>query len=148
MTAVRVALVAAGLWLGWHGIALLFDLSRPDLVSVLLWFAAAILVHDGIFAPLCALTGATARYYLPRTRWGPIACGAVCTVAVLLITAPVLRRGGAVADNPTVLDRDYPLGLTVALAVIWILVLAAETAGHLRARRLRHSGGNATGSAT
>ncbi|MET7767633.1 hypothetical protein [Nocardia sp. NPDC005366] len=140
MTTLRVVLILAGLWLGWHGIGLLFDLGRRDLVSVILWFAGAILLHDAVFAPLCAATGLTARRYLPHAWWGPVACGAVCTVALLLITAPVLRRGGAIVDNPTVLDRDYPLGLAIAITLIWVLVVGAVTAGRLRTRRTPASG--------
>ncbi|MFD6156805.1 hypothetical protein ACFWF7_19720 [Nocardia sp. NPDC060256] len=125
MTAIRILLVLAGLWLGWYGISLLLDFPRADLLSVALWFAGGILLHDAVFAPLCAAVGATARHVLPGTWWGPAACGAVCTVALFAIAVPVLDRGHAMPDNPTVLDRNYPLGLAVALIVIWALVVAA-----------------------
>ncbi|MEV0355676.1 hypothetical protein AB0H71_06375 [Nocardia sp. NPDC050697] len=124
ITAVRVALLVAGVWLGWYGIAALLGLSRPELISVTLWFAAGILLHDAVFAPLCAAAGVGARQVLPEAWWAPVACGAVCTVTLVLVALPVLRRGGAVPDNPSSLDRDYPLGLGIALAVVWALVLA------------------------
>ncbi|WP_433657010.1 hypothetical protein ACQPW1_36750 [Nocardia sp. CA-128927] len=138
MTAIRILLVLAGLWLGWYGITLLLDFPRADLLSIALWFAGGILLHDGVFAPLCAAVGATARRVLPGTWWAPTACGAVCTVALVLIAAPVLDRGDAMPDNPTVLDRNYPLGLAVALILIWALVLAAAVArlaDHHRSRK-------------
>ncbi|WP_157103681.1 hypothetical protein [Nocardia harenae] len=125
ITAVRAALLAAGIWLGWYGIAALLELARPDLISVALWFAAGILVHDAVFAPLCAAAGVGARRVLPAAWWAPVACGAVCTVTLVLVALPVLRRGGAIPDNPSSLDRDYPLGLGIALAVVWALVLTA-----------------------
>lgn len=62
--------------------------------------------------------------------WSPLACGVGCTAALLLIAVPVLNR--AQPDNPTVLDRNCPLGLAVALAPIWVLVVAATAAGHAR----------------
>jgi hypothetical protein len=34
----------------------------------------------------------------------------------------VYTRPGAIADNPTVVDRDYPLGLWLSLAVLWSCV--------------------------
>jgi len=41
---------------------------------------------------------------------------------LVLLAIPVLSRPGMRPDNPSVLDRDYPLGLTVALAVVWFCV--------------------------
>ncbi|MFB8274327.1 hypothetical protein [Nocardia colli] len=137
MNAIRILLLLAGLWLGWYGISLLLDFPRADLWSVALWFAAGILLHDGVFAPLCAAVGVTARRILPGTWWGPMACGAVCTVVLVAIAAPVIDRGHAMPDNPTVLDRNYPLGLAVALILIWALVIAAAAvrlADHHRSR--------------
>lgn len=137
MTAMRILLLLAGLWLGWYGITLLLDFPRADLFSVALWFAGGILLHDAVFAPISAAVGATARRVLPGTWWGPTACGAVCTVALLLVAAPVLDRGNAMADNPTVLDRNYPLGLAVALILIWALVVAAGVARSVDGHRSR-----------
>ncbi|WP_328412131.1 hypothetical protein [Nocardia sp. NBC_00403] len=126
MTAVRVLLLLAGLWLGWYGLSLLLDLSTPDLLSVAVWFTGGILLHDAVFAPLCAAVGIAARRILPRAWWAAGACGAVCTVALVLIAAPVLRRGHAMPDNPTVLDRDYMAGFIVAVVIVWALVVLAE----------------------
>ncbi|WP_239476677.1 hypothetical protein [Nocardia arizonensis] len=144
MNVVRAALVVAGVLLGVYGLTLLFDLPRADLMSVIVWFAVAILLHDAVFAPLCAALGLTARRLLPATLWAPAACGAVCTVALLLVGAPVLGRGGAVADNPTVLDRDYPLGLTIAVAAVWTCVILAWLAGRARGRRAAHRPSHST----
>ncbi|MGV9823636.1 hypothetical protein [Nocardia xishanensis] len=138
MTALRMLLVSAGLWLGWHGLTLLLDLGPTDLLSVTLWFGGGILLHDGVFAPLSAAAGLTARRVLPGAQWGLVACGAVCTVALVLIAAPVLGREDAAADNPTVLDRNYPLGLAIGITLIWTLVTAAWAAGRIfGARRPR-----------
>ncbi|WP_234391155.1 hypothetical protein [Nocardia suismassiliense] len=147
MTAIRIVLLLAGLWLGWYGITLLLDFPRTDLLSIALWFACGILLHDAVFAPLCAVLGVTARRLLPSTWWAPIACGSVATVALLFIAAPVLGRRYAVPDNPTVLDRNYPLGLAVALVLIWALAgVAAATrlAADHRSRRPRTNSSRST----
>ncbi|MFI6168162.1 hypothetical protein ACIBCN_15380 [Nocardia sp. NPDC051052] len=140
MNAIRILLLLAGLWLGWYGITLVLDFPRADVWSIALWFAGGILLHDGVFAPLCAAVGATARQLLPGTWWGPTACGAVCTVVLVAIALPVLDRGHAMPDNPSVLDRNYPLGLAVALILVWTLVVAAAVlrrTGHHRSRNPR-----------
>ncbi|WP_228832630.1 hypothetical protein [Nocardia brasiliensis] len=137
MTAVRLLLLVAGGWLGWYGITLLLDFPQADLISIALWFAGGILLHDAVFAPLCAAAGITARRFLPGVWWGPAACGAVCTVALLAIAAPVLDRGHAMPDNPTVLDRNYLLGLMAAVVLVWVLVGAAGAAKLVDRRRRR-----------
>ncbi|WP_309231104.1 hypothetical protein [Nocardia sp. SYP-A9097] len=124
MTVIRVLLIALGLWLGWYGISLLLDMNPVDLRSVALWFAGGILLHDGVFAPIAATLGVAARRMLPASWWAPVACGAVCTVTLLLIAVPVIGRAGALRTNPTILDRDYVLGLLISIAMVWALVIA------------------------
>ncbi|WP_433681913.1 hypothetical protein [Nocardia sp. CA-119907] len=135
MTAVRILLLILGVWLGWYGISGLFDLPPTDLASVAIWFAGGILVHDAVFAPVCAAFGLTARRLLPPTWWAVTASGAICSVALVLIALPVLDRRNTMPSNPTVLDRDYPLGLTVALLLVWSLVLTAHAMTNRSGRR-------------
>ena len=40
----------------------------------------------------------------------------------MAIASPVLFRANALADNPTLLDRNYSLGFAVALAIVWAAV--------------------------
>lgn len=119
---VRAGLLIAGIWLCWYGVTLLLHSSSTDLRSIAIWFAAGILVHDAAFAPAAAAIGLAGRRLLPRAWWAPTACGAVCTVAAALIAAPVLGRHRALADNPTVLDRNYVVGFVAMLVVVWALV--------------------------
>ncbi|WP_067571031.1 hypothetical protein [Nocardia acidivorans] len=130
MTVIRVLLIALGLWLGWYGLSLLLDMNPADLRSAALWFAGGILLHDGVFAPAAATLGVAARRMLPASWWAPVACGAVCTVTLSLIAVPVIGRAGALPGNPTILDRDYILGLAISLAVVWLLVAVALLRGH------------------
>ncbi|MEV0029605.1 hypothetical protein [Nocardia sp. NPDC050793] len=131
MTIVRTLLALTGAALLWYAITLLLDFGTQDLISIALWFAAGILLHDAVLAPLSAIVGLSARRILPRPWWAAAACGAVCTVTLMLIATPVLGRGHAVPANPTILDRNYPIGLAILLTIIWLLVLAV-TATHRR----------------
>ncbi|WP_280353443.1 hypothetical protein [Nocardia otitidiscaviarum] len=130
MTPIRVLLVLLGLWLAALGITDLLAMSRTDMISIVFWFAGGILVHDAVFAPLCAIIGTAGRRVLPPHAWAPAACGAVATVTLLLIAVPVLAPGVANADNPTIRDRPYLLGLALALVTVWTLVALATVTVH------------------
>ncbi|MGE0216632.1 hypothetical protein [Mycolicibacterium sp.] len=132
MTAVRVLLVLAGVAAGGYGAVLLWENPTVVLVRILVWAVVAAVVHDLVFAPLCALLGWAGRRVVP-VRWrSPVAVAALCSVVLALLAIPVYGRPGMRVDNPTVLDRDYPLGLWIALAIVW----ACVPAYYLLARRL------------
>ncbi|MGW5377028.1 hypothetical protein ACWESM_16405 [Nocardia sp. NPDC003999] len=123
ITAARAALLVTGIGLGWYGITALLSFAPAELLSVVAWFCGGILLHDAVFAPLSAAIGLGARRILPSGWWAPAACGAVCTVTLTVIAAPVVGRRHAMPDNPTVLDRAYSLNLTAALVIVWSLVV-------------------------
>ncbi|MCX4094720.1 hypothetical protein [Nocardia sp. alder85J] len=135
-TALRAILLVLGVASAWYGIHTLLGFPTTDLISVVVWFAAAILVHDAVFAPLVAAAGVGARHLLPVTWWAPAACGAVCTVALLAVSVPVIGRRHARPVNPTVLDRPYQAGLIAAILLIWLLVALVVVANRIRLRRI------------
>ncbi|MEU4311399.1 hypothetical protein [Nocardia sp. NPDC024068] len=133
MTGTRVLLLLGGLALAGYGATLLVDLG-PDVVrEIALWALLAIAAHDAVFAPLCAAAGYSVGRAVPANWWGALTCGAVCTVTLILVALPVLLAPAS--DNASLLDRNYPVGLAVAVAVVWTLLLC----GHLMNRR-RHGG--------
>jgi hypothetical protein len=123
-----------------YGAVLAAQRSTAEIVSTTLWFGGGIAVHDVLFAPLCLAVAWAGRRVLPRALWGPLALGAVLTCTLALVAVPVLTRGGAVADNPTVLDRNYPVGLAVAVAVVWLPIMAAVVVRLLRERHRQGRG--------
>ncbi|MGW0177900.1 hypothetical protein [Nocardia sp. NPDC003345] len=129
MTTLRILLLLAGLALGGYGVTLLADLGPEVVREIALWSVVAILAHDAVFAPLCAAAGYGVGRLVPATRWGVLTCGAVCTVALLLVALPMLASPAT--GNPSLLDRNYPAGLAVAVGVCWI----AAVCGHLLYRR-------------
>lgn len=137
MTAIRVILGLGGILLAWFGVNLIFEQSPTDLMSIALWFAGAIVLHDGVFAPLCAAAGLGGKRILPPSWWAPVTIGAVCSVTLALIAVPVYGRELAVAGNPTVLDRDYHAGFFAAIAVVWSLVVATVFVRAMVRRRHR-----------
>jgi hypothetical protein len=122
VTLLRGMLMLAGVALGVYGALLLWDNSFDILVRIVVWAAAGVVLHDFVFAPASAALGFAGRRVIPRSWWPPVAVAALCSVVLGLLAIPVFSRGGAHADNLTVLDRDYPLGLWVSLAIVWACV--------------------------
>ena len=133
----RSVLVTAGMAAGLYGLVLLLSGSTADLTSIAIWFAGCVLVHDAVIAPLVVAGGAGAARVLPSSARPPVLAGAICTLTLVAIASPVLFRANALADNPTLLDRNYSLGFVVALAIVWAAVGVSVLLR--RARRSRAS---------
>ncbi|MEU6559530.1 hypothetical protein [Nocardia nova] len=118
MNVLRALLIVAGIASAAYGIGLVLQMNTTDLKSIAVWSAGLLVLHDAVFAPLSAGAGTLGRYLLPAPVRGPVTIGAVTTVVLAIVSVPVVGRAGAVA-NPTVLDRDYGAGLTVALVLVW-----------------------------
>ena len=122
MTSVRALLIAVGLALGAYGAVLLWDNPPVVLIRIVMWAAVGLVVHDFVFAPLCVAVGLAGRRLLPARWRSPVAVAALCTVVLAVLAIPVYGKPGMRPDNPTVLNRDYPLGLWISLAVVWACV--------------------------
>lgn len=117
--AVRWGLVAIGVVIGVYGAWQLWDLPANALFRIGVWAAAGVVFHDFVFAPVTAALGYTSRRLIRGSWWPPVAVAATCSVTLVLLAAPVFDTPGAKPDNPSVLDRGYPLGLGVSLALVW-----------------------------
>jgi len=118
----RVVLIALGSALAGYGAVLLWDLPPVIIGRILVWALVAVILHDLVFAPLCAAVGVAGRRLLPRRWWSPVTVAALCSVVLVALAVPVYGKPGMRPDNMTVLDRDYPIGLWVSLAIVWAAV--------------------------
>ncbi|WP_416971733.1 hypothetical protein [Streptomyces sp. 4F14] len=123
----RILVGAAGLAVMGFGASLLLGL--PHATDVLLWLAAAVVLHDGLIAPLVLLVGRTGVARAPAVRTALIVSGALTAVAL-----PVLLRPGP-RPNSSVLPLDYPRNWLTALAVIALTAAVAHRVGRWRAKR-------------
>jgi hypothetical protein len=136
MTLARVVLIAIGLATGGYGaLLLLTDNPWPIIINIGVWAAAGVILHDFVFAPACVAIGLTGRRLLPRQFHSPVATAALCTVVLMLLAIPVYSRPGARPDNPTVLDRNYPAGLWIAVSVVWAAAMVFLVAQRVFKRR-------------
>lgn len=118
----RWALVAMGVAIGGYGAWQLWEFPTDALLRIVVWAAAGVIIHDFVFAPLTAALGYTSRRLIKGRWWPPVAVAAMCSITLVLLAIPVFDTPGAKPDNPSVLDRDYPLGLGVSLALVWASV--------------------------
>jgi hypothetical protein len=122
VTVGRTCLIVMGVALGGYGAVLLWDNPPVIIVRILVWALAGVLLHDFVFAPLCVTLGFAGRRLIPGKWWAPVVAAALCSVVLTLLAIPVYGKPGMRPDNMTVLDRNYPLGLWVSLAIVWACV--------------------------
>ena len=135
MTAARLAIGAFGLaLLGYAAVLELTTVASAQYPAVMWWVFAAIVVHDGLIAPVVVAFGVIGRG--TARRIGPIAPAvaraalvAAACCSLVLIPGLVVRAVGA--RNPTIHVVDYPL----VLAGLWIAAVAVAGAAVLVGRR-------------
>lgn len=137
----RVALGSFGVALSAYGAWLLVDSQDgAELRSVCVWLAAGVVVHDAVLAPVALVLGWATGRVLPRAA----AAGAAVVFVVLgpltLIAVPVLARSSTDVVNPTLLTRDYGLGL-LELAVVALMLGVWVGVAVLRSAERRRRGG-------
>jgi len=118
--ALGVAVAAYGAWLLLQeGV----DHGGADLVDTGVWLAGGVVLHDFVLVPLTLLLGLALVRLLPAGLRAPVAGGLVVLGTVTLMAVPVLGGWGANADNPTILDRNYPVGWLVVAGVTMLVVV-------------------------
>ncbi|MYT20629.1 hypothetical protein GTW69_10065 [Streptomyces sp. SID7760] len=132
--AYRYAVAGLGLALMGLGGALL--VQQPSPWRIALWLAGAVVVHDGLVAPLviavAALTGALGLRLRGVPRAALIVAGSLTAIAL----PPLLRPGGAA--NPTVVPLDYLRNWLLTMAAVALAAgLYAGTRAALRGARRR-----------
>jgi hypothetical protein len=119
---VRAALILLGIAIAGYGAVLLWEFPVVIIVRIAVWAGVGLVLHDFVFAPLCVVLGFTGRRLIRGRWWTPVTVAGLCTVVLGLLAIPVFAKPGLRPDNMTVLNRDYPLGLWVSIAVVWACV--------------------------
>ena len=127
----RIALIVLGLILGVYGAVLVWQNPPVIIMRILVLALVGVVLHDAVFAPVCVALGFAARRLIPGKWWAPIAVAAFCSVVLAFLAIPVYGKPGMRPDNLTVLDRNYPLGLSISLAIVWLCLLIYFLAARL-----------------
>ncbi|AGL16901.1 hypothetical protein [Actinoplanes sp. N902-109] len=130
MIARRLLIGAGVLTMGY---AVAGALGDPDVkAGVLLFLVVVLVLHDAVFLPLVAATGALVRRWCPA--WlRPYVMGAlIIDAAVTVVGLPMLISAARGSDNASLLPRDYGAGL---LGIYALTALGALLPATLRRRR-------------
>ena len=119
----RLLLGALGVAVATYGGWLLLQEDLSDLVDTAVWLAGGVVLHDFVLVPLTLLLGLALVRLLPANLRAPVVGGLVVLGTVTLMAVPVLGGWGANADNPTILDRNYPVGWLVVAGVTMLVVV-------------------------
>lgn len=120
----RIALcVAGGLLLAFGVFRLITQLDGADLFALGIWLVAAVVLHDGLIAPITIGVGVALTRVPPLARrylQGALLVAALITV----IAVPLIGRRGTQPESKAILLRDYGanlallVGLTAAVALV------------------------------
>ncbi len=76
------------------------------------------LLNDLVVLPVVFLVGWTTRRLVPARVRPVVQGGLICTAIVVVFAYPFVRRFGASPGNPTILPRNYTLGLVEVVGAI------------------------------
>jgi hypothetical protein len=113
------ALMAFGAW----GILMRARATKPPELAA--WVIGAAVVHDLIVAPVVFSVGRTVASMERGGARPAVQVGLVMTGVLVLYSIPVLGEFGRLADNPSLLPRQYGPGLLAALYSVWVLTWVA-----------------------
>ncbi len=133
----RWLLALTGLALLGYGAVLAWEFAASRTVNAVqgaAWFLGGPIVHDGLVAPVVGLAGLGLAKVLPRPWHTPVTVGLVLTGVLTLLGVPLLWRPYGGATNPGLHDRDYGIGLAIALGVVWAVAILAGLAQQHRSR--------------
>ncbi|WP_213813699.1 hypothetical protein [Glaciihabitans sp. dw_435] len=138
----RIALIVGGLLLmGIGGITLLGDVPAKNYLGIAVWFVGALILHDGILAPIIFGISLLLRRSSKRVPFGVllIVQGAAIIAAITTaIVVPAALKKGIGTANSTLLPLDYGVHLLEFYGVL-VVVTAVVIAVYLRVTAKRRA---------
>ena len=142
MRVARTILIGLGVaGLAWGVFVLLSDVALGRIPGVALWIGAAIVLHDGIVAPIVFALGVLIRRAGKRVSGtivvvieGAIVVGSIMSLIVVLA---IVAQPYA-PENPSLLPFDYGMRLGIFWLVLAALVLGLSLWLYASTRRANH----------
>jgi len=136
----RIGLMALGIaLLGLGGVVLLQEVNPKKYVGILAWFVGALIVHDGIIAPLVFVVTVVMRRRLQRF---PVVIVLIIQGALVIagvtafVVLPEMMKKEIGTLSSSILPQNYAFHL-VAFFVVLAVLTAGAIAGYslIRTRR-------------
>lgn len=125
----RIGLLIVGIaLLGVGGIVLLQEVSPKRYIGILAWFVGALIIHDGIIAPIVFLITIVMRTKLQRVPGVIVAIiqGALVVGAIItLVVVPEIMKKAIGTLSTSILPQNYALHLVGFYVVLAVLTVAA-----------------------
>ncbi|MEU4347275.1 hypothetical protein [Streptomyces sp. NPDC023838] len=131
----RYVVGACGVALMGLGVSLVWAQAPWD---VAVWLVGAVVLHDGLIAPLVLLVGLGVAATRPGLR-GPLRAALVTGGCLTAIALPDILRPGPFT-NATVVPLDYVRNWLVLLGVVGVGAALVVVGKRLRAGRARRRG--------
>lgn len=132
---VRLVLGAAGILLGLFGVfRILTQVPGADILALLMWLVAAVILHDGILSPILAGIGAgLARVVPPRARRF-LAPALVVGGLITAVAVPLIYKENSQPVSKAILQQNYGGNLALLLGIVAAAALLGYIATLLRER--------------
>lgn len=124
MKAWRIIFAVSGLLLVAFGLYRFgTEISFSTIVWVVVWMAAAIAIHDGLFSPLVVGIGLLLRRLVPDRARRFLQVGLIMGVMVTVLAVPMIYLRGSMPAAKAILTRNYGANLTLLLGIIAVVSL-------------------------
>ena len=115
--------LAVGLPVIAYGVrGMLVDADRTHPAELARWIVGAAVVNDALVVPLAMGAAWLAHRITPARAWPPVRSVLLATGVVLLVAWPFVRGYGRDPTIPSLLDRNYAVGVAAAIGATWIAV--------------------------
>ena len=109
----------AGAGLALFGVfRLLTEIPALSLLGLAGWLVAALVLHDGMLAPLTAAVGAVLTRHVPPRLRRYLSGGLVTAAAVTVIALPLIARAGSQPPQKALLRQNYAVNLAILLGLV------------------------------
>ncbi|MEO7017839.1 MAG: hypothetical protein ABI130_13375 [Leifsonia sp.] len=142
MRATRIGLVALGIALLVLGASVMQStVSTQHIVGLIVWLVCALIVHDGIIAPIVFGVGLGMRRSgksIPFAVLAILQGGVVVGLIVSLVVIPEIYAKHLGTANPTVLPFDYAMRLLFLWGGVLVATALTVAVYYVAARRLKN----------
>ena len=115
----RRVLGAVGIGALAYGVVRLFLVAPlPDLFHLLLWLAAAVVVHDGLLSPGAVALGWALQRWVPDRARRYLEGGLVAAAMIVVVALPLIYLEGSQPPEKAILLQHYGWNLALVLGIV------------------------------